>query len=64
MLKFRLNNNSFVPTKLIPFFISKNSYLYIGFDIINFLTLIFYKRIIKKNVIDILKSIKSILKLV
>ena len=35
MIKFAVNNNDFLSTKLFPFFASRNLYLQISFNIID-----------------------------
>ncbi len=49
MVEFTTNNNKFTSTKSSPFFTSKDIYLCINFDIINFLDIITDKQINKKK---------------
>lgn len=51
------NSNKFTLAKLFPFFISKNLYLYMSFDIINLLDNTIYKWINKKKTINIFEII-------
>ena len=57
MAKFMIKNNKFVFIKLFILFILKKLYLYLRFNIINFLDFIIYKQINKNKIINILKII-------
>lgn len=57
MTVFVAYNNNFVFTGLFLFFISKDLYLRMSFDIIDLSDIIFYKKINKKKAIDISKAI-------
>lgn len=57
MVKFITNNNKSVSTKLFPFFIFKNLYLYMSFDIVNFSNANTCERINKQKTLDISRNI-------
>lgn len=57
IVKFAANNNNSTFISLSPFFALKGLYLRISFDIIDFSNITIYKRINKKNAINISKVI-------
>ena len=60
MAEFATNNNNFIFTKLSPFFASRDLYLHMSFDIINFSDTITRKQINNKKTIDISKVMQLI----
>ena len=60
MAEFMANNNDFLSTRLSPFFVLRNLYPRICFNLVNFLDTTIRKRINKNKAIDIFEAIKLI----